>query len=422
MSYSCQFIEKQVNWKDVCIAQETIQNWFVDCSDSAIKKRCHHYTSFCIDALQILKPPHRHLVVVGDRGGTLSIIALKDFLSNEEPEPVYTNNQAHNGWIWSVSSDSNVIASTSWDHELRVWSISDSGLDMFSRYTMGSAVLCSDFLDPNLVATGTFDRELSVFDYRAPNAAAALSNTYHRSTVLCLKSPYSITSASYGPLPSGFSSTTTLDFSDANSVVSNMGDVSTHDASEHSDLGGRTDLVSPAVSADDSTDKSPPPQNTAFYSGSKDGLLAAWDLRKFNQPIARRKFQSYPRKISLLDNEEMWVAERNRLHVFQTASSPVLTHLKSHKYPSNLGAISSLEATPGGVFLALMSRYLDAIHPTMPVRSMLKEPLNNNNSDIYIALSYAQETLLVGGDNGTISLFMSKRRANELMESESQGL
>ncbi|KAM3176119.1 hypothetical protein ACTXT7_007141 [Hymenolepis weldensis] len=105
-------------------------------------------------------------------------------------------------------------------------------------------------------------------------------------------------------------------------------------------------------------------------------------------------FRSYPRKISLMDSEEMWVAESSRLHVFRTipsrstGQSPVFTHLKSHKYCNNLGAISSLEATPGSVFVTLGSRYLDAIHPTMPVRSMLKEPLSNStSSNIYISVS-----------------------------------
>ncbi|VDO03315.1 unnamed protein product [Rodentolepis nana] len=343
---------------------------------------------------------------------------------------------------------------------------------------MTSSVLCSDFLKPNLVAVGTMNKEIKVFDYRVPTTtttAAALSNTFHTSTVLCLKSPYTITS---GSLSDGnlFNSSSSLDFSDANSVISNMGEICLNDTPDPTP-----------------TDIPPPSQNVAFYSGGKDGILAAWDLRNFNEPLARHKFRSYPRKISLMDNEEMWVAENNRLHVFRTFPSrstdqgSVFKHLKvctfsylelalghfpsnsqlihlifpfphlpssnmhvaqlsnllslfllvlkeikcnialvdiyrkgSHKYSNSLGAISSLEATPGGVFVTLGSRHLDAIHPTIPVRSMLKEPLRNStSSNIYIALSYAQETLLAGGDNGAISVFMSKRRANQLQESGS---
>lgn len=271
---------------------------------------------------------------------------------------------------------------------------------------MTSSVLCSDFIKPNLVAVGTMNKEIKIFDYRVSTATAtAFSNTFHTSTVLCLKSPYTITSGSLfdGNL---FNSSSSLDFSDANSMISNMGDVCLNDTPEPN-----------------STDIPPPSQNVAFYSGGKDGILAAWDLRNFNQPLGQHKFRSYPRKISLMDNEEMWVAESNRLHVFRTFLSrstdqgPVFTHLKSHKYSNSLGAISSLEATPGGVFVTLGGRRLDAIHPTMPVRSMLKEPLNDSiSSNIYIALSYAQETLLAGGDNGAVSVFMSKRRASQLQE------
>nr|CDS27482.1 F box:WD repeat containing protein 9 [Hymenolepis microstoma] len=408
--YSC-IPDKRVNWRDVCIARDIIESWFEEDSNSVVNKQCHLYSCYCIDALKILKFPHQHLSVVGDRGGTLSLIALKDYLSQDEPHPLCTNNQAHSGWIWSIACDNDVIATTSWDHGLRVWSICESGFDMISQYSMTSSVLCSDFLKPNLVAVGTMNKEIKIFDYRVPTTtttAAAFSNTFHTSTVLCLKSPYTITS---GSLSDGslFNSSSSLDFSDANSLTSNMGDVCLNDTPEPT-----------------STDIPPPSQNVAFYSGGKDGILAAWDLRNFNQPLARYKFRSYPRKISLMDNEEMWVAESNRLHVFRTFlsrstdRSPVFMHLKSHKYSSSLGAISSLEATPGGVFVTLGSRHLDAIYPTMPVRSMLKESLRNStSSNIYISLSYAQETLLAGGDNGTISVFMSKRRANQLQESGS---
>ncbi|VDO05013.1 unnamed protein product [Rodentolepis nana] len=126
---------KRVNWKDVCIARDIIESWFEEDSNSIVNKHCRHYSCYCIDDLKILKFPHQHLSVVGDRGGTLSLIALKDFLSQEEPRPLCTNNQAHSGWIWSIACDNDVIATTSWDHELRVWSICESGLDMISQYS-----------------------------------------------------------------------------------------------------------------------------------------------------------------------------------------------------------------------------------------------------------------------------------------------
>ncbi|KAM3176120.1 hypothetical protein ACTXT7_007142 [Hymenolepis weldensis] len=269
--YSC-IPDKRVDWKDVCIAHEIIEGWFDDDSDSVVNKHCHHYSCYCIDALQILKPPHQHIVAVGDRGGTLSFISLKDFLFQDEPDPLRTNNQAHNGWIWSIASDSGVIATTSWDHDLRVWSIGDSGFDIIFQYSMTSAVLCSDFLEPNLVAVGTMNKELKIFDYRVPTTtSAALLNTFHTSTVLCLKSPYSITSGSLSDENLFSNSTSSLDFSDANSLTSNMGDVCLNDAPEPT------------------TDIPPPSQNVAFYSGGKDGILAAWDLRKFDRPLAQHK-------------------------------------------------------------------------------------------------------------------------------------
>ncbi|VDK32630.1 unnamed protein product [Taenia asiatica] len=424
--------------------------------------------------MQILKPPNHNLFAVGDRGGTLSLLSLKALLGEEEPTPTYTDTQAHNGWIWTISSDSNVIATGSWDRHLRVWSMNNAAVDLLSQYRMNSVVLCSDFVDPNLVAVGTFHKELAVFDFRVPSQHSALSNTYHQGTILCLKSLYGLFSGMEGHLSSGFPSTTTLDFSDADSVISTMGDVSLHETSVNNSLEARNSLSS-VVSAGDADVLPPPSQNVGFYSGCKGGTLAAWDLRKFSKPIGEHKLRSYPRKISLMDREEMWVAEHpNRLHVFHTASprsngsTPLLSlvrrldvallllflcacvFLQSHKYSGKLGAISALEATPGGVFVALMSRYFDVLHPTMPPRSMLEEPISKDQSGIYVSvswffflfkngwrdfgltsqlsmleiptsflpvqLSFAYETLLVGGDNGSISLWMSRRRANQLLD------
>ena len=62
---------------------------------------------------------------------------------------------------------------------------------------------------------------------------------------------------------------------------------------------------------------------------------------------------------------------------------------QSHKYSESLGAISTMEATPGGVFVSLMSRYLDVLYPVLPPRSMLPQPLSSNQSGIYVTVSPA---------------------------------
>ncbi|VDM21931.1 unnamed protein product [Hydatigera taeniaeformis] len=285
--YSC-IPGKQINWKDVCIAHETIERWFSGDSSNLMHLTGRHYTAHCIDAIQILKPPNQNLFAVGDRGGTLSLLSLKSLLGEEEPKPIYTDAQAHNGWIWTISSDSNVIATGSWDRHLRVWTMDNATVDLLSQYRMNSVVLCSDFVDPNLVAIGTFHRELAVFDFRAPSQHSALSNTYHQGTILCLKSLYGLYSDMESRLSSGFPSTTTLDFSDADSMISTMGDVSIHEPSVNNSLEARSSLSS-VVSAGDADVLPPPSQNVAFYSGCKGGILAAWDLRKFSKPIGEHK-------------------------------------------------------------------------------------------------------------------------------------
>lgn len=149
---------------------------------------------------------------------------------------------------------------------------------------MSSVTLCSDFVGPNLLAVGTFHKELAIYDYRMPVQHWAISNLYHKGAVHCVKSPYCLSSGVEGQLSSGFPSTTTLDFSDADS----MGDVSMLETSVNISMES-TNSNSSIVSAGDSLPTSSPSQNIALYSGCKTGIIAAWDLRKFNVPVTEFK-------------------------------------------------------------------------------------------------------------------------------------
>ncbi|VDD74495.1 unnamed protein product [Mesocestoides corti] len=347
----------------------------------------------------------RGLFALGDRGGTFSLFSLKDFISLDEPKPLYSNTHTHGGWLWTISSDYNVVATAR----------------CITFFRMNSSVLCSDFVDQNLVAAGTFRKLLTVFDFRVPSEKPALSNTFHQSTVLCLESPYSIWKNSEDALGSLFSSTSTLNFSDADSLVSSMGDSSLNESViANSDPGTPRSPINPAR---DSPLLPSVSSNIAFYSGSEDGLLAAWDMRQFKKPVAEIKMESYPREISLLDTEEMWVAEHpNRLHVFRTGcsrtteKSPLLSLVNSHSFSAESGSICALEATPGAVFLARTCGSLSVLHPTMPPVSMLSTPICTDRNSPPVSLSFANETLLVGGGGGYVSLWMSKRQADQYHE------
>ena len=144
--------------------------------------------------------------------------------------------------------------------------------------------MCSDFVGTNLLAVGTFHKELAIYDYRAPVQHWAISNLYHKGAVHCLRSPYSLSSGLEGQLSSGFPSTTTLDLSDADS----MGDVSSVETSMNNSAEA-ANSASQVVSAGDSVSTPPPSQNIALYSGCKAGIIASWDLRKFNVPVAEHK-------------------------------------------------------------------------------------------------------------------------------------
>lgn len=49
------YSDKQVDWREVCIAHERITSWFHDSTDAVVNKLSHHYTYMSIDALKILR-------------------------------------------------------------------------------------------------------------------------------------------------------------------------------------------------------------------------------------------------------------------------------------------------------------------------------------------------------------------------------
>uniref|UniRef100_A0A0V0J6U8 F-box domain-containing protein n=1 Tax=Schistocephalus solidus TaxID=70667 RepID=A0A0V0J6U8_SCHSO len=182
---------KKVNWMKSCVVRERIMDWFLEEPENCTKVSCFHNPGMCIDALHFLQLDS-NLLAAGDRGGTLSLFALTDLLKEDAPRPILSNGHTHKGWIWSITSEADLIASTSWDGKLRLWAYGGTMKSPLSEFKLGSAVLCSEFLDTNLIAATAFHGPVTVHDVRAPPAEVALSNHYHKSAVLTLKSFHSI--------------------------------------------------------------------------------------------------------------------------------------------------------------------------------------------------------------------------------------
>ncbi|VDN32777.1 unnamed protein product, partial [Dibothriocephalus latus] len=208
-----------------------------------------------------------------------------------------------------------------------------------TEFKLGSAVLCSEFLDTNLIAATAFHGPVNVYDARAPPTEVALSNHYHKSAVLTLKSFHSLrnepTQDQFLTIPSERSDDDDEDddfsLSDSISPIGFQSAVHICPAADQGDgleAEANSELLDLSPSGDGVSSMQGPQEeeeqqqqtivskDVTFFTGSQDHLLGAWDIRNLQIPLYKRKFRGFPRAISLLDSEEMWVAEApNRLHV-----------------------------------------------------------------------------------------------------------
>lgn len=54
-------------------------------------------------------------------------------------------NSAHNGWIWDLAAIDNTVYSCSWDHNVKAWTLTSTGLIHFKTYKMYMSWLFSLF-------------------------------------------------------------------------------------------------------------------------------------------------------------------------------------------------------------------------------------------------------------------------------------
>nr|VZI47669.1 unnamed protein product [Spirometra erinaceieuropaei] len=443
---------KKVDWMKSCVIRERIMDWFLEEPENCTKVSCFHNPGMCIDALHFLQPDC-NLLAAGDRGGTLSLFALTDLLKDSTSHPILSNGHTHKGWIWSITSEADLIASTSWDGKLRLWAYGGTMQSPLTEFKLGSAVLCSEFLDTNLIAATAFHGPVTVYDVRAPPTEIALSSNYHKSAVLTLKSFHSLSNESTQDqfLPTlsersddaddddDFSLSDSISLVDIQSAaqagpIADQGDELDAEAnSELLDLSPSGDGV-PSVQGQQEQEQEQQQavvsKDVTFFTGSQDRLLGAWDIRNFQTPLCKRKFRGFPRAISLLDSEEMWVAEvPNRLHVCsigqrepevlrpggKTRKIPFLGDVNVFGMPERWKGFGNLQVTPGAVFLTGLPGDLAVLHPTIPPLPMTSTPVHSEIGVPPVCLAYRNEVLVVGHGNGSMRLWMSKDRADALL-------
>ncbi|KAA3672317.1 uncharacterized protein DEA37_0010279 [Paragonimus westermani] len=151
-----------------------------------------------------------------------------------------------------------------------------------------------------------------------------------------------------------------------------------------------------------------------LFTGSNDRTLAGWDLRNLSIPAKTYEFNNYPRKMSLLDNDELWVAEPpNLVHVFDLRDGR-LDRVYTTDLPGWTRGFGDLVATPGCIFVSGLHGTVEAFHPTNPLVPMSPKPLAERLSQNPTAMAVSQGLLAVGSGDGTVYIWASDQHMNNL--------
>ncbi|CAL8102534.1 unnamed protein product [Calicophoron daubneyi] len=356
----------------------------------------------------------------------------------------------HSGWIWTIESYETTVVTGCWDGNLRSWALSATGLSPLATYQLRAPVLCSAFLNSHLLVVGA-QQSVYLIDLRTPSDQPPALCMRHKKAVLCLDAFGNASGNSSiewdvnacPVLPDGDQTLSTYDsYSSLSSIAASDGvadfpmDPITlfTDGSEAKkeidpveqiteDLGKSsatcTRVTDHPINENQPESGDAPPQtsnstsSTNLFTGSSDHTLAGWDLRNPSTPAIKHRFTTYPRKISLLDNGELWVAEPpGRIHVFDTRQGNLqLVH--TNELPGWNRGFGGLKAVPGCVFASGLHGTVEAFHPTRPLIPMGSKPVAEKIKASPTCLTARAGLLAVGSGDGSVYIWTTKRKTAE---------
>ncbi|XP_039199085.1 F-box/WD repeat-containing protein 9 isoform X3 [Crotalus tigris] len=173
------------NWPTACIeVEEHLQQWAESGKNAEYFSLTEgHFAS--VDSVLLLQGGE--LCISGSRDRNVNLWDLRQL--GKAPEKVLVKvlgterNGTHKGWVWSLASCDNHVCSGSWDSTVKLWDIAADG-KQFGEIREKAAVLCLSYL-PDILATGTYDKKVSVYDPRAAYAPV-MSRRLHSNAVLSL--------------------------------------------------------------------------------------------------------------------------------------------------------------------------------------------------------------------------------------------
>lgn len=175
--------EDTYDWREACIGCEAFLSRWSHHEDTMAHLKFTRSVFASVDAVHLMQ--NARFLVAGSRDRYLNVFDLGSIDLNR-PETVndslvFSTMNAHQGWIWSLSSVDNVLATGSWDMMVKFWDLDVGQCVQFVRCQ--SALLCSH-LEAGFYVAGAFNWRMYHIDPRMSSIVAV--KKYHTHPVLCL--------------------------------------------------------------------------------------------------------------------------------------------------------------------------------------------------------------------------------------------
>ncbi|EFN85847.1 F-box/WD repeat-containing protein 9 isoform X1 [Harpegnathos saltator] len=176
-------------WRLACVALEKQMKLWRH-QDSMEKLLLTDVQYSTIDALLLMHGGTTCISGARDR----SLVYWKLPTQEYESEKAACIEQAHNGWIWDLTAIDNTIYSCSWDHTIKSWLLTNTGLVHLKTYETGGsdALLCvSSCAEQEVFAAGSYSSTVFVFDSRSGHKPIVEYHPHSRAVIkLAMNSSY----------------------------------------------------------------------------------------------------------------------------------------------------------------------------------------------------------------------------------------
>lgn len=180
-----------MDWKFACIEREEQYRLWSDFEENM--KKFHLYDAHfgCVNVVQLIE--NGTLCVSGGRDGRLKLWSIERIIDSPEEIAIYSpelfvvgSSHHSNAWLWDVAFDESLkhVYSSGFDCNIKSWDLQDP-FTLLETYSLSSPILCLAH-HGNLLASGSFGRNVNIFDQRIPGSAPILSHNQHKKSVLCV--------------------------------------------------------------------------------------------------------------------------------------------------------------------------------------------------------------------------------------------